>query len=264
MKPWLHAKSSAQKFGGKSEDYLDIHNFMDSSKAHVPDMRHRAILHSSFGCFIVEQVFGVTRTNSDGKEYSTRDIAEQHCLEDLGRIPTVQDYLEGMPMYDWLGGPKTTKRTISMDQKPEKEIFIDGSRPCDLPPKDERFPLSPVERESIPPKQQKYTEPPKPKKGDIYFDGNKLGGAGFRVEDSTKRLEKTEEEQIIEDIQKEQKYLLSYIGVCDGMEPQREAHQRIEKLTNKLRELKNNNIMGGVKMDQRNDDQNFGPVAISC
>lgn len=106
MKPHLHGKISARRFGGKPEDYQAIHDFIDSSKAHVPDMRHRAILHSSFGIYITERVFGTLITNSDGKQVSVRDVAEQHVIDDMGTIPTVQDYLQGMPMYDWLGGPK--------------------------------------------------------------------------------------------------------------------------------------------------------------
>lgn len=112
MKPHLHARSSAKKFGGEPADYLDIHNYMDSSKAHVPDVRHRALFHSSFGCYLVEQQFGVTRKNSAGREYSTRDVAEQHILEDLGFIPTVQDYLKHMELQQWMGGP--TKRNVDM------------------------------------------------------------------------------------------------------------------------------------------------------
>lgn len=114
MKPLKHAKNSVRRHGGHVDDYLPIHDFLDSSKAHVPDMRHRALLHSSFGIYIVEQVFGVYFTNSDGKQLSTRDIAEEHVIEDMGRIPTVQDYLHGMPMYDWLGGRPASSRTISL------------------------------------------------------------------------------------------------------------------------------------------------------
>lgn len=114
MKPYLHGKVSVRHFGGKVEDYQEIHDFIDSSKAHFPDMRHRALLHSSFGIYICEQVFGINITNSDGKKVSVRDIAERHILDDLWRIPTVQDYLQGMPMYEWLGGPKrkTTKESL--------------------------------------------------------------------------------------------------------------------------------------------------------
>lgn len=113
-KPYIHAKSSAKKYGGKPENYLSIHQFMDSSKAHFADVRHRALFHSSFGCFIVEQIFGVIATNSDGKDYSPRDIAEQHILEDLGKIPSVSDYLSLMEIQSWMGGPSKTQRTISM------------------------------------------------------------------------------------------------------------------------------------------------------
>lgn len=115
MKPFIHAKSSAKKFGGIMEDYLDIHDFMDSSKAHIPDVRHRALFHSSFGCYIVEQMFGTTRINSAGKEYSTRDIAEQHIIEDLGFIPTVQDYFKNMTLETWMGGP--SKKITTYDWK---------------------------------------------------------------------------------------------------------------------------------------------------
>ena len=93
MKPKIHAKSSVKKFGGRIKDYKKIHQFMDSSKAHFADVRHRAILHSTFGCFIVEMIFVNTIINSDGGEVYVRDIAEQHIIEDLGFIPCVSDYL---------------------------------------------------------------------------------------------------------------------------------------------------------------------------
>lgn len=106
MKPYNHALVSVKKFGGKAEDYQKIHDFFDQTKAHLPDMRHRAILHSSFGIFLAEQFFGINIKNSDGKLVSVRDIGEQHVIDDMGFIPTIQDYLEGMPLYDWLGGRK--------------------------------------------------------------------------------------------------------------------------------------------------------------
>lgn len=114
MKPYIHAQNSARKHGGKPEDYLPIHDFLDSSKACVPDMRHRALLHSSFGCFLAERIFGTFIVNDDGRKVQVRDIAEEHIIEDMGRIPTPQDYLEGMPIYDWLGGPKRTVRVIPL------------------------------------------------------------------------------------------------------------------------------------------------------
>lgn len=114
MKPYEHARNSVRKYGGVVEDYLPIHNFLDSSKAHVADMRHRAMLHNSFGCYLAEQLYGVYFTNSDGKVVQVRDIAEEHIIEDMGRIPSVNEYLEGMPFYDWLGGPKRRTRIIPL------------------------------------------------------------------------------------------------------------------------------------------------------
>lgn len=116
MKPLIHADNSVRKWGGKSEDYQPIHDFLDSSKAHFPDMRHRALLHSSFGIFIAERVFGTYIVNSAGNRISVRDIAEEHVLEDMGAIPTVQDYLQHLPVLDWLGGKKREKRKITWDQ----------------------------------------------------------------------------------------------------------------------------------------------------
>lgn len=104
-KPYLHALSSAKKFGGTPEDYLDIHQLMDSSKGTIPDNRHRALTHTSwFLSNILERIFGITITNSDGKVISVRDIGEQHILEDFGGkfIPTAQDFLQEIPYLSWM------------------------------------------------------------------------------------------------------------------------------------------------------------------
>lgn len=107
MKPYIHATISVRRFGGKPEDYQEIHDFFDWSKIAYAHMKHRAILHNSFGIFLCEKIFGTTITNSDGKEVSVRDVAEQHVIDDLGRIPTVQDWLEGLPMdKPWMRGEK--------------------------------------------------------------------------------------------------------------------------------------------------------------
>jgi hypothetical protein len=117
VKAHLHANASVHLYGGKPEDYQDIHDFIDSSKAHIADIRHRAIFHHSFGCFIVERVFGTTRVNSDGKVYSPRDVAEEHILQDLGRIPSVQDYLGNMRAQPWMSAPKSKHLSIRKGRK---------------------------------------------------------------------------------------------------------------------------------------------------
>lgn len=119
-KPWIHAKSSARKFGGEPEDYLEIHQFMDSTKAALADVRHRAILHNSFGCFLAERVFGVVLTNSEGKEFSPRDVAEQHVVEDMGCIPTIEQWLEEVTVQEWMG-PKRARKFIPFSKEINNE-----------------------------------------------------------------------------------------------------------------------------------------------
>ncbi len=118
MKSYLHSNIHAKKYGGKPEDYHDIDTFIDSSKSAVPDVRHRAILHSAFGCFIVESVFGVTRVNSEGKTYSPRDVAEDHILQDLGFIPSMESYLKHMTIEPWMSGTRKTNK--------KKSFFFDN------------------------------------------------------------------------------------------------------------------------------------------
>ncbi len=103
MKPHLHAKNSVKKYGGTIEDYLPIHDFIDSSKIAVP-VKMRSV--SSMG------MFGALITNSEGKRVSTRDLAEEHVIDDLGFIPTMQDYLEHMTLEPWMGGQRRHKRFI--------------------------------------------------------------------------------------------------------------------------------------------------------
>lgn len=102
MKPYIHSQSSAKFFGGKPEDYFPIHQFFDQTKSHIGNNTHRAILHSSFGIFLCEQVFGHSIKNSDGKLISVRCVGEQHLVEDLGFIPTVCDYLENLEYQPWM------------------------------------------------------------------------------------------------------------------------------------------------------------------
>ena len=106
-KPIVHARSSAKRFGGKPEDYLEIHNFLDSSKAVFPDNRHRALTHNAwFLSVVLERIFGVTIVNSAGTEVAVRDIGEQHVLEDYGGrfIPSAQDFLQNITYEPWMNG----------------------------------------------------------------------------------------------------------------------------------------------------------------
>ncbi len=164
MKPQIHSKNSAHKFGGQESDYIQIHNFFDSTKAHEASMRHRAIYHNSFGIFQAERLFGYPRTqleaardkyswseeevqavinlidlarsnevttiiNSDGNQVSIRDIGEQHVFEDLGRIPSLAECLKEMPISDLLGA-RTRIKSISIPVEVES---VDKVIPAKLP-----------------------------------------------------------------------------------------------------------------------------------
>ena len=122
-KPMVHAVSSVRKWGGTPEDYMPIHNLMDSSKGTIADSRHRALTHNTW--FIgpdgpLEKIFGYEITNSDGRKVSVRDIGEQHILEDFGGrfIPSAQDYLQEIEMKEWMvagkGNPPSFAKVVTM------------------------------------------------------------------------------------------------------------------------------------------------------
>lgn len=117
--PYHHAVNSARKFGGKAEDYLSIHEWFDASKEHMADFRHRALRHHSLGIYECEKVFGVVITNSDGKKIPTRYIGEQHVKEDLGRIPTLADWLSNIKAERWMGNPPVKlERQLEISHRP--------------------------------------------------------------------------------------------------------------------------------------------------
>ena len=121
MKPLVHSQISVKRYGGVVEDYIPIHDFFDSSKAAFADVRHRAILHNSFGIYLAERIFGTYITNAEGKKVSVRDIAEDHVSEDMGgRIPSVQDWLQHLEIQPWMKNLPSERikktRSISLDE----------------------------------------------------------------------------------------------------------------------------------------------------
>jgi uncharacterized protein YbcV (DUF1398 family) len=108
--PHIHAISSAKKFGGKMEDYMEIHAKMDCSKGYVADNRHRVLTHTMFWVKeVMIPLYGEVITNSDGKIVSVKDVCEQHILEDYRQkfIPTPQDFIENMEFKDWMQNART-------------------------------------------------------------------------------------------------------------------------------------------------------------
>lgn len=117
VKPYIHSVSSAKKWGGKPEDYQKIHDWFDSTKMLIADVRHRAILHSAFGIYLAEQVFGINITNSDGRLVSVRDIGEQHVIEDLGHIPSAEQWLQHIPLENWMAGRAKAKISTTAETR---------------------------------------------------------------------------------------------------------------------------------------------------
>jgi Domain of unknown function (DUF6915) len=110
--PYHHAVSSQCKWGGEVDDYIRIHTWFDESKEHHGDFRHRALRHHAQGIFEAERVFGHTVTLSTGRAILVRWIAEQHVIEDCGRIPALSDWLRCIAPEPWMNRPRKLAREL--------------------------------------------------------------------------------------------------------------------------------------------------------
>ncbi|WP_447859612.1 DUF6915 family protein [Nitrospira calida] len=103
MHALFHALSCVRRWGGRAEDYLPVHEWLDATKELMADCRHRALRHHSHGVFEAERLFGRSIVNADGKIVPVREIAERHIKEDCGgHIPTVADWLSRMRIESWM------------------------------------------------------------------------------------------------------------------------------------------------------------------
>lgn len=125
---WVHAEASARHFkAGKPEDYLPIHEWIDQFKQGVGDVRHRAMLHNTKGPWLVQDVFGpYLEVFSEKKnkmiKIPTREVAESHIIEDLGFLPTVEDWLSCMDCKVWMGGKRN--KFIGREEMLENTVKI--------------------------------------------------------------------------------------------------------------------------------------------
>jgi hypothetical protein len=99
---------------------LAIHDRFDESKAHLADLRHRALRHHSEGIFLAEKIFGTAITNSEGRVIPVRWVGEQHVKEDLGWIPTVKDWLQHLQPAPWMG--RTGRLAIREEERMQGEL----------------------------------------------------------------------------------------------------------------------------------------------
>ena len=99
MNSVIHSQISVRKRGGIIDDYLRIHDFIDSTKEICSDNRHR-ILHTMWGIKrVIIPIFGHTIVNCAGKAISVKDLCEQdHILPDYQNrfIPTLSDFVNSI------------------------------------------------------------------------------------------------------------------------------------------------------------------------
>jgi hypothetical protein len=111
--PYHHAVSSAKKWGGSHEEYQAIHDWFDQSKSMWADFRHRALRHHAEGIYMCEQIFGVTITLSTGRVIPVRWVGEQHVKEDLGFVPSIQDWFKNIKAERWMGNPPVSGEELA-------------------------------------------------------------------------------------------------------------------------------------------------------
>lgn len=114
--PHVHSQSSARRFGGVADDYQPLHDWMDGTKRAWADPRHRAILHNTYGIWLGQELFGQTIVNADGRAVPVRAILEQHVVEDMGRIPTIEGWLQNLPTERWMliGATVGTRKIVKL------------------------------------------------------------------------------------------------------------------------------------------------------
>lgn len=121
--PYYHALSSARKWGGTAQDYLELHRWFDEpSKLITADFRHRALRHHAQGIFEAERCFGVTLTISTGRIVPVRLIAERHVREDLGFIPSFADWVRCIRPEPWMGRAQPIHREVDPFAIPAPDI----------------------------------------------------------------------------------------------------------------------------------------------
>lgn len=135
--PMIHSKSSVKRWGGKVEDYLPIHELLDSCKVCFNDNRARTLTHNTWFIYhILPKIFGYNIINSDGKSVDVVDIGMLHVLEDFRFkfIPTPESYLKHMELQAWMNnGCKNIDEQESIQRAKEIKQQIENKM-MELPP----------------------------------------------------------------------------------------------------------------------------------
>ena len=126
-----HSLSSVKRWKGSVNDYIAIHELLDSPKSTMNNNTGRMMTHNTwFAYTIIPKIFGYNIINSDGKSVDTVDIAMLHISEDFrGQfIPTPQDYLKHMEVQPWMNNgvklvdnPDSIQAAVDLKEKLRKD-----------------------------------------------------------------------------------------------------------------------------------------------
>ena len=96
MKPLQHAQISRKTYGGSWQDYIEVHSFLDSSKAACAHFKHRFFLHHREGIELGAMIFGAEIVNGDNEKIPTRRLLTDHLIEDLGSEVKIDDWANAL------------------------------------------------------------------------------------------------------------------------------------------------------------------------
>jgi hypothetical protein len=118
MNSYTHACLDARRYGGVPEDYILIHDWFDESKKFMSNYRHRALRHHTEGIYMCESIFGSTiKLTGVDKRVAVRLIGESHVIEDLGFIPSVEDWFMNIQSQKWMMRGREAREAVSRNNK---------------------------------------------------------------------------------------------------------------------------------------------------
>ena len=107
--PLVHAERSAKKWGGTADDYLAVHRWFDATNAHLPDNRHRMVLHNGFGIALAEQVFGFGNHQlGTANESLYARSASSMCWRIWAAFRRWPSALKELPLRPWMAGARSS------------------------------------------------------------------------------------------------------------------------------------------------------------
>ncbi len=118
MKPLQHALITAHRYGGRWQDWIAIHDWIDRSKALYPSMQHRMFLHSDFGEWLTVRIRGESIKAEGGTIIPTHTLFQDHQLEDVGRLITLSEWLREANTSYWTQRRKPPQRLEPVREDP--------------------------------------------------------------------------------------------------------------------------------------------------